>query len=267
MTRINTNIISMAVQRSLLAAGQARQLNLEHLSTGLLINRGSNDPAGLIASEFLRSGIVDLRSQVAAAQRNISMANTADAALSEVALLLVDVRGINTLAANSGTLTDEEAEAYQAEIDAKIASIENLGAHTSFSRQSLLSGYYGFEAGSDSLGSESGGFLESLKSGGDNDVASGNFTEAAAVLDQASSQVASYRGDLGAIQRTQWETTLSVVGAGVESLWAAESAIRDADYAVEMAGLVRNSILAGAMTSLAALANASVVRTLFLLDM
>ena len=69
MSRINTNVSSMLAQRTL--AGQNRGLvtSLERLSTGLRINRGKDDPAGLIASENLRSEKAAISSAISNAQR------------------------------------------------------------------------------------------------------------------------------------------------------------------------------------------------------
>lgn len=266
MTRINTSVLSLIAQSNLLSAGQAMRTSLWRLSTGLRINTGADDPAGLIASEMLRSEMVSLESQLSGAQRAVSMASTADGALGEVSQLLLDIKGVVTQAANSGGATEEEIEAWQMQIDAAVAGIENLGANTEFGGQALLDGYYDFEIDSDTLGTELTGYLESLKTGGDNELASGNFTQAGDIVDAAISQVATHRGQLGAEQTSYWESAISSMSTTLENISMAESLIRDADYAVEMAGLIRSSILSTASLSLLAMANSASQNVLALLS-
>ncbi|MFN5959455.1 MAG: flagellin, partial [Planctomyces sp.] len=92
MSRINTNPASLIAQRNL--SGNNSQLNttLERLSTGLRINRGKDDPAGLIASENLRAEKGALASAIGNAERTDQLVNIAEGGLQEVSNLLTDLR-------------------------------------------------------------------------------------------------------------------------------------------------------------------------------
>ena len=93
MARINTNVAALAAQRGL--AKSQRQLNdtLQRLSSGLKINRGADDPAGLIASEGLRSEISGINQAIDNSSRASNVISTAEASLGEVANLLLNIKG------------------------------------------------------------------------------------------------------------------------------------------------------------------------------
>ena len=145
MSRITTNVMSMVVQRGLIAAGQAQQQSLERLSTGLRINRASDDPAGLVASQRLQSEIVALDAAVSNATRAVNIVSTADGGLAEVSSLLLDIQGLVDEAANGGGLTADELAANQLQIDEAIASIDRIVSATQFNGQALLDGTLGFD--------------------------------------------------------------------------------------------------------------------------
>ena len=140
MTRINTNIPSMIAQNRLSNNVGDLQLRLERLATGLKINRGSDDPAGLIASEILRSEIGAIDQAIDNSQRAINVISTAEGALNETSRLLLDLRGLLVNTANEGALSDEEIEANQLEIDSILSSIDRIANTTSFGSKKLLNG-------------------------------------------------------------------------------------------------------------------------------
>ncbi len=92
MTRINTNLSSLTAQHSLQRANDSLGTALTRLSTGLRINSGKDDPAGLIASQQLGSEINSIGQSIKNSQRAGNIIATADAALGEVSSLLSDVR-------------------------------------------------------------------------------------------------------------------------------------------------------------------------------
>ncbi len=111
MTRINTNVSSLTAQNSLNRTNNDLQTSLTRLSTGLRINSGKDDPAGLIASESLRSDITSINKALSNTQRANQIIGTADSALGQVSSLLNDIRGLVTEAANKGALSDDEIAA------------------------------------------------------------------------------------------------------------------------------------------------------------
>ncbi len=108
MSRINTNVSSLSAQARLQRTNKDLQQSLTRLSTGLRINSGADDPAGLIASEALRSDITSLNKALTNTQRASQIIATADSALGQVSSLLNDIRGLVVEAANNGALSDDE---------------------------------------------------------------------------------------------------------------------------------------------------------------
>jgi len=140
MARINTNVAALTAQRGLSVSHRQLDTTLERLSTGLRINRGADDPAGLIASEGLRSEISGINQAIDNSSRAANVISTAEGALSEVASLLLNVKGLVVQAANSGALSRDEIEANQLQVDSAIASITRISNTTSFAGLKLLNG-------------------------------------------------------------------------------------------------------------------------------
>lgn len=150
MTRINTNVSSLNAQKSLRRSNVQLQEALTRLSTGLRINKGKDDPAGLIASETLRSDIVSVERAITNSERANQMIATADSALGEVSGLLNDIRGLITEAANEGALSAEQIAANQLQVDSSLEALNQIAQTTSFQGRRLLDGSLDFvtDAGS-----------------------------------------------------------------------------------------------------------------------
>ena len=140
MSRINTNIPSLVAQHNLLTSQADLNTRLERLSTGLRINKGADDPAGLIVSERLRSEITGVRTALSNAERASNVIATTEAALDEVSSLLNSLRGLTVEAANTGAFSKEEIEANQLQLDSAIESIKRISNTTSFAGLKLLNG-------------------------------------------------------------------------------------------------------------------------------
>ncbi len=140
MSRINTNVSSLTAQRGL--ARSQRQLDdtLQRLSTGLRINRGADDPAGLIASEGLRSETAGIKQGIDNSSRASNVIATAEGALSEVASLLLNIKSLVVQAANSGAFSPDEVRANQLQIDSAVDSITRISNTTTFAGLKLLNG-------------------------------------------------------------------------------------------------------------------------------
>jgi len=140
MARINTNIPSMIARMNLARSTDDLATSLERLSTGLRINRGADDPAGLIVSERLRSELQGLEQAIDNSERASSVIATTEANLSEVAQLLTSIKGLVIEAANTGGMSKEEIEANQLQIDSAIESITRISNTASFAGLQLLNG-------------------------------------------------------------------------------------------------------------------------------
>lgn len=145
MSRINTNVDSLVALNNLTRVNQQLGVSLTRLSTGVKVNSGKDDPAGLISGEFLRSEISAIRSAIGNNNRANSVLSTADSALGEIGSLLDEVRGILTTSANKGVLSQEELDANQAAIDSAITSITRIAGATQFGGKKLLDGSLGFQ--------------------------------------------------------------------------------------------------------------------------
>src|SRR5437588_207530 len=117
MSRINTNVSSLIAQRVLHKNQDQLNASLERLSTGLKINKGADDPAGLIASENLRAEKTGITTAIDNAQRARNIIGTAEGGLSEVSSLLNQLQGLVGAAANSGGLSSDEIAANQLQVD------------------------------------------------------------------------------------------------------------------------------------------------------
>lgn len=140
MARINSNIPSLIARANLGRANQELELRLERLSTGLRINRGSDDPAGLIISERLRSDIQGVQQGIRNADRASNVIATTEGALAEVNDLLNSIRSLVVEGANTGAFSDEELAANQAQIDSAIDSITRISNTATFGGLKLLNG-------------------------------------------------------------------------------------------------------------------------------
>ncbi len=140
MSRINTNIPSLIAQRVLSGQNTTLSTSLYRLSTGYRINSGKDDPAGLIASENLRSE----KNAIQAALTNISRANnivaSAEGGLVEINTLLLELEDLVDRSANEAGISEDERNANQLQIDAILDSINRIANSTEFQGRKLLSG-------------------------------------------------------------------------------------------------------------------------------
>lgn len=140
MTTINTNVSAMTAQAQLRASNRELQITLGRLSSGLRINRGADDPAGLIVSEQLRAEIKGVQQAISNSERASNVIATSEGALAEVASLLLDIRGLVVQAANTGGMSDDEIRANQLQVDSAVDSISRIANVTTFAGRKLLNG-------------------------------------------------------------------------------------------------------------------------------
>jgi len=142
MSRINTNIPALQAQHNLASNNANLRTRLERLSTGLRINRGRDDPAGLIASEVLRSEVRGISQSIDNSQRAINVISTAEGSLNEVSTLLLDIRGLINKSANTGAISTQEIQANQLQIDSLLESIDRIANTTQFGGEKLINGNF-----------------------------------------------------------------------------------------------------------------------------
>ncbi|MCF6228960.1 MAG: hypothetical protein L3J82_09955, partial [Planctomycetes bacterium] len=138
--RINSNINSMTALSNLRSNDVTQRNSLERLSTGLRINRASDDPSGLVISEKLRAQITSLNQSLENTQNDINLINTAEAALSEISDVLIDMRSSVIFALNTGFATGEQINAEQDKINQSLVAIDRIAQSTRFASRGLLNG-------------------------------------------------------------------------------------------------------------------------------
>ncbi|MBX3357579.1 MAG: flagellin [Phycisphaeraceae bacterium] len=144
MSRINTNVQSLIAQRVLSQNNANLSQSLERLSTGLRISRGKDDPAGLIASENLRSEKAAINAAISNSERADQVVNIAEGGLQEVSSLLTELQGLVTGTANKAGISQSEREANQLQIDSILQTIDRIASATSFQGVKLLNGNYDY---------------------------------------------------------------------------------------------------------------------------
>ena len=140
--RINQNIYALNAQRNLQNTNNQLSVSLERLSSGLRINRASDDAAGLAISEKLRAQVSGLGVSTDNANDGISLIRTAEGALDRVNAILKRMRDLVGWAAN-GDKTDADRQKYQDEINQLTAEINRISTTTEYNTKKLLNGELG----------------------------------------------------------------------------------------------------------------------------
>ena len=148
MSRINTNVPSLIGVRVLNQNNAVLNNSLERLSTGLKINRGADDPAGLIASENLRKQIRGTDTAIKNAERAVNIVSTAEGALQEISAMLLDMEAMLAEAANTGGMSTEEIDANQLQVDSILNTIDRIANTTEFAGIKLLNGAQAYSTSS-----------------------------------------------------------------------------------------------------------------------
>jgi flagellin len=141
--RINTNLSALLALRTLTINDQNQARSLERLSTGLRINRGADDPSGLVISEQLRGQLASLEQAIENSENARNLLSIADAALQEVSNLLIRIQDAITFALNTGGASPDQIAAEQDAVDQAIAAIDRIAATTRYAGRELINGNVG----------------------------------------------------------------------------------------------------------------------------
>jgi flagellin len=303
--RINNNIESMNAHRNLLKNDRALSKSLERLASGQKVNRAADDPAALVISEHMRAQVSGMEQAIRNNEVAISLVQTAEGSMNEISSILVSLRQRAISAANVGASDQNMIDANQAEIENALASIDRVVSTTQFGHYRLLDGTNAAKTTTNEDGSITtkeglrfhvGPNAEHMASTSIRDMSTSqlgratvvegelpnksNFMsladidvrneqgaqDALAIIDQALTEVATVRGELGAFQKHTLESNLTSMQVAVENMTAAESTIRDTDMAQELATFTRNQIMTQSATAQLAQANAMPQHVLRLLN-
>ena len=303
--RINNNIEAMVAHRNLLKNDRALSKSLERLATGQKVNRAADDPAALVISEHMRAQVSGMEQAIRNNEVAISLVQTAEGSMNEISALLVNIRQRAISAANVGASDHAMTQANQSEIENALSSIDRIVSSTQFGQYKLLDGTNAektktnedgsisiqeglrFQVGPDA-GHTAAVSIRNMTSSqlGRAKVAEGelpnssNFMsladidvsseqgsqDALRIIDQAITEVATVRGELGAFQANTLESNLTSLQVAAENMTSAESTLRDTDMARELATFTRNQIMSQSATAQLAQANALPQNVLRLLN-
>ena len=271
--RIFNNTASTNAQRLLSINNDRLAASVERISSGIRINRGADDAAGLAISEGLRSDIRALRQATRNANDGMSLVNVTEGALNEQSSILIRLRELASQAA-TGTVGSTERATIQLEFSALRDELTRIAQTTQFNGIGLLDGnldgsvaaasHTQIQIGIDSTANSRINLNNTL------DLAAVTATSlsihnlsvtgaaqaltALSTIDTAIASVTATRGKVGAVQN-RLQRSVSSLSITSENLQAAESAIRDADIAHEIAQLTRNQILVQTSTAMVGQSN------------
>ncbi len=273
---IRTNLPALSAQRNLEATSNRLTTSYQRLSSGLRINRASDDAAGLAIAENLRANSATATVAMRNANDGISVITIADQAVGQVTSVLNRMAELAEQSAN-GVIDNTQRSAIQNEFSALASEIERIAVTTKFNGLNLIKGgndltfQIGFDGSSTSQLTYGAVDVRLAGMGlASTGVSAPSFSVLATAGDEVQSQVAArsaldaiqlaitsvnqQRGKLGALE-SRLEVTINNLQVARENFKAAESRIRDVDVATEAAELTRLNILQQAGAAVLAQAN------------
>jgi flagellin len=266
---INTNIVSLNAQRSTASSSMALATAMQRLSSGLRVNSAKDDAAGLAIAERMNAQTRGMNVAIRNANDGISLAQTAEGALSKVGDSLQRMRELAVQARNA-TNSDSDKNSLNKEFAQLQSEITRVLGGTAFNGKKVLGAdgtTFNFQVGAnvsaDDTVAVSG---EDLTANADITavtVSTATIGSTASVdaiasvitnIDKALDTVNDTRATFGATQ-SRFEAIISNLQTSVENQSAARSRIMDADFATETANLSRAQILQQAGTAMVAQAN------------
>ena len=271
--QIFNNIASVNARRLLDENSARLTQSIQRMSSGIRINKASDDAAGLAISEGLRSDIRTLRQAKRNANDGMSLVQITEGALQEQGNILIRLRELASQSAN-GTVGSTERASIQLEFSALRDEVDRISSTTEFNGQGLVDGSLASSVAVTShvliqigLSNHSNSRMnlntavnltEMTSTGLEIHNLSLTSADDALValnqLDTAINTMTASRGKIGSVQN-RLSTSVSSLSLAIENYTAAESQIRDADMAYEIAELTKNQILVQASTAMVSQAN------------
>ena len=265
---IFNNTLSNTAQKFLDINTRRVGQSIERISSGIRVNRAADDVAGLAISESLRSDIRVLRQGVRNLNDGISLINVVEGALNEQTGAVIRLRELASQGA-SGTIRTFERQAINLEISSLVAEIDRIAATTEFNGRTLLNGslaqsvlvpkqifiQIGINSQSESrlnLNVELDLSASNSTQLGINNLSVSTSEDAQTALDDIAGALKTLnfsRGKTGALQN-RFAKSLGTLASSIQNLTAADSTLRDADIAEEVALLTRNQIIAQASVTM-----------------
>ena len=259
--RINTNVSSLTAQEASTNVNNALSASLEKLSSGLRINKAADDASGLAIADKLRTQATAINQAVDNGNSAVSLLQIADKSMAEQSNILDTIKA-KLIQANTDTTSDDGRNAIAADISALMTQLNNIAKSTNYNGTQLISATDGAAAstaldfqvgekagtgGTISLGAiqanSTGLSLTSLD--GISTITKADAESAQDLVDTAITTLNGYRGSIGSTQN-QIESAVRNLMTQATNVKAAESVIRDVDYAEESANFNKQNIIAQA---------------------
>ncbi len=253
--RINTNVSSLNAQESSVNTSKNLATSLEKLSSGLRINKASDDASGLAIADKLRTQATSINQGIANGNSAVTLLQIADKSMAEQSNILDTVKA-KLIQANTATTSSAGRTAIAADIAKLMTQFDNISKTTNYNGTDLISASataLDFQVGEDSTkakitmdavnSSASGYGLSSLTS-----MTSLSTSSAATLqttVDTAINTLNTNRGQIGSTQN-QVESAVRNLMTMSTNVKAAESIIRDVDYAAESANFNKQNIISQA---------------------
>lgn len=263
--QIGTNSIAQTAVHAIHAANAAAATASERISSGLRINRSSDDPAGLMLSNKLKTQISSMAKAMDNVSQGVAMTQVVDSSLSQIADLLAYMR-VTAVAAESSTASTSDVAGYQDAMDAYMTEIDSIASNAVWNGNSLMTSAdqtISIQAGAASADTISIGFdqttsttlFSSYLSSGSLDISSttaaGNAVD---YIDDALDTVNAYQSYMGAMANVM--ASQSDVLSSVSTAYStAYGNVMNADMAQETTNLASAQIQRDGATAMLAQAN------------
>jgi flagellin len=265
---INTNVASLNAQRNLSASQSSLATSMQRLSSGLRINSAKDDAAGLAIAERMNAQVRGMNVAIRNANDGISLAQTAEGALSKVGDALQRMRELAVQARNA-TNSSSDKDSLNKEFSELQSEITRVLGGTTFNGKNILGAdatELTFQIGANTTTDDTVSLTtEDLTAATDiTAVTSGAVIDSTATvgdiatviddIDTAIDTINDQRATFGATQG-RFDAIIANLQQAVEAQSAARSRIMDADFASETANMSRSQILQQAGTAMVAQAN------------
>ena len=284
--RIQTNISSLTAQEAAQNTGKSITGSLEKLSTGLKINKAADDASGLAIADKLRTQATSINQGISNGNSAVTLLQIADKSMGEQSNILDTIKS-KLIQANTDTTSQDGRTAISKDIDKLLEQLNNIAKQTNYNGTSLLqstrtasaaqtglsfqigenkadliktktiqANTTGFSLGSLATQAKTGSAVAAGSSAG----TTGAFTRVMAstaqtAVDTAITKLNGYRGDIGSTQN-QVESAVRNLMTQATNVKAAESIIRDVDFAQESANFNKQNIISQAGSYAISQANA-----------
>ena len=270
--KISSNMTALLTITNLNKANISASRAMERLSTGLKINSASDDSAGMAIANKLNSQVKGLGQASQNAMNDVALIQTAEGALNEVHAMLNRLKELNVQAEN-GTLTDDDREKIQSEVDSLVNEIKKTGENTEYNQMSILNtnDKIWFQIGANAHQDMSiDGSEIKLSQVYDLFISGGQILDIdhplmSEQIDKAIEMTSKIRGKLGAAQN-RLEHTINNLNVSEENMISSLSRIQDADMAEEMTNYTQYNVITQAGISMLAQANQRPQQVLQLLN-